>query len=117
MRAVKGVLLTAASFKRNEPRENEEVLIWRALSDCNIPKLLSEDIPLFTGTRTMCIVFTRTGILSDLFPGVDDVPPDHALLEVALEEACKTHKLQPVPSFIRKCIELWETAKVRHGVM
>ena len=56
------------NFKRNEndifdildfKDEEESKLILRAISDCNIPKFINEDIDLFQG------------IISDLFPTTD----------------------------------------------
>jgi len=34
-----------------------------------------------------------------------------------MNEACKNLNLQPKPEFIQKCIELYETITVRHGLM
>jgi dynein heavy chain len=32
-------------------------------------------------------------------------------------EACKNQNLQPKTDFLKKCIELYETIMVRHGLM
>ena len=35
----------------------------------------------------------------------------------AIQESCKEMGLQPVDSFVAKCIQLYETTLVRHGLM
>ncbi len=60
MRAVKSVLVQAGMLKRhpaNLEKKEDEVLI-RAMCDANVPKFLSNDIPLFYA------------IFQDLFPKV-----------------------------------------------
>jgi dynein heavy chain len=34
-----------------------------------------------------------------------------------MHEVCKQHNLQPKIEFLKKCIELYETIMVRHGLM
>ena len=58
-------------------------------------QFLSPDIPLFEG------------IISDLFPGVELPKPDYGALEVALRENIKKEKLQAVPWFIEKIIQVF----------
>ena len=59
LRAVKSVLVMAGSLRRKDPTMSEDVVLIRAMRDSNLPKFLSNDIPLFFGC------------LDDLFPGVD----------------------------------------------
>uniref|UniRef100_K3W7Q8 Uncharacterized protein n=1 Tax=Globisporangium ultimum (strain ATCC 200006 / CBS 805.95 / DAOM BR144) TaxID=431595 RepID=K3W7Q8_GLOUD len=105
MRAVKTVITAAGNLKRDDPDMDEDVLLLRALQDVNLPKFLAHDIPLFNG------------IISDLFPGKCRPNLDLGALISVIK--LKTHKqnLQPVPYFLTKCIQLYETIVVRHGLM
>ena len=59
MRAVKSVLVSAGILRRQYADLSEDVVLIRAMRDSNLPKFLSNDIPLFFGC------------LDDLFPGVE----------------------------------------------
>ena len=43
--------------------------------------------------------------------------PDYGLLTEAMQAQCIKHNLQPKPEFLKKCIQLYETIMVRHGLM
>ncbi len=105
MRAVKTVISAAGNLKRNYPQMNEELILLRAIRDVNMPKFLSEDIPLFNG------------IIRDLFPGVTEQAVDYGKLMAAIKESVIEMKLQIIDSFLTKCIQLYETTTVRHGLM
>ncbi|KAI8999183.1 dynein heavy chain and region D6 of dynein motor-domain-containing protein [Gaertneriomyces semiglobifer] len=105
MRAVKSVISAAGNLKRQQPNAPEEQIMLRALMDCNLPKFLEDDVPLFMG------------IISDLFPGIQFSKPDYGNLQRSLIETCQRLTLQPEQGFIDKCLQLYETATVRHGLM
>ncbi len=57
------------------------------------------------------------GITSDLFPGVTLPTPDYEKLLNAMEHVCKDLNLQYKKEFVEKCIQLYDTIMVRHGLM
>eukprot|EP00698_Gefionella_okellyi_P007651 TRINITY_DN186_c0_g4_i1.p1 TRINITY_DN186_c0_g4~~TRINITY_DN186_c0_g4_i1.p1 ORF type:complete len:3955 (+),score=1074.62 TRINITY_DN186_c0_g4_i1:43-11907(+) len=105
MRAVKSVLVMAGALKRANPELNEDVVLIRALRDSNVPKFLKEDLSLFSA------------IVTDLFPGMEIPASDYGELQVTIEESMIRDKLQVVPEFVTKVIQLYETMTVRFGVM
>ena len=42
---------------------------------------------------------------------------DYGDLLQAIQQSCREMGLQPVDSFVAKCIQLYETTLVRHGLM
>jgi len=105
MRAVKTVISSAGNLKRSDPDTPEAILLLRSLCDVNIPKFVADDIPLFNG------------IISDLFPGIEKPKIDYGSLLESIREICKKNNIQDVNVFIEKCIQLYETTVVRHGLM
>jgi dynein heavy chain len=106
MRALKSILVRAGALRRKFGSSRPEpVLALSALNDVNLPKFTGNDIPLFLG------------ITGDLFPGVELPPSDYGVLINELEGSARNLTLQPVQGFVKKCIQLWETIMVRHGLM
>uniref|UniRef100_A0A6I8PQA7 Dynein axonemal heavy chain 1 n=1 Tax=Ornithorhynchus anatinus TaxID=9258 RepID=A0A6I8PQA7_ORNAN len=104
MRAVKTVISAAGNLKRENPTMNELICL-RAIRDVNVPKFLMEDLKLFSG------------IVSDLFPKIKEEEVDYGILETAIRKACIKRHLKDVDGFLTKCIQLYETTVVRHGLM
>uniref|UniRef100_A0A2C9KU66 Dynein heavy chain hydrolytic ATP-binding dynein motor region domain-containing protein n=1 Tax=Biomphalaria glabrata TaxID=6526 RepID=A0A2C9KU66_BIOGL len=105
MRAVKSVISAAGNLKRMYPDMDEQLICLRAIQDVNVPKFLIDDLKLFNG------------ILSDLFPNVKEQPIDYGILNASLRSNCVKLGLKDVDEFILKCIQLYETTVVRHGLM
>jgi len=106
LRNILSVLRTAGATKRQNLKENEEILVLRTLRDMNLSKLVSQDIPLFLS------------LLSDLFPNISmpasGTDPE---MEDAIATVVKKNKLIAYPSWILKNMQLYDTTKVRHGIM
>ena len=105
MRAVKSVLVMAGQLKRADPTTHEDLLLIRAMRDSNVPKFLEHDLPLFSG------------IVTDLFPGVEVPNIDYGDLEKAIINQLRLAKKQTPKKFVTKVIQLLETMMVRHGIM
>jgi dynein heavy chain, axonemal len=107
MRALKAILTACGNLRRKPEVMNwpEDLIGLRALCDVNLPKFTSNDIPLFLG------------ITSDLFPNTVLPTPDYGVLLREIENACIKFNLQRNQYFIKKCIQLYETIMVRHGLM
>ncbi|XP_072136794.1 dynein axonemal heavy chain 1 isoform X1 [Mobula birostris] len=105
MRAVKTVISAAGNLKRENPDMDEELICLRAIRDVNVPKFLQDDLKLFNG------------IVSDLFPKIKEQPVDYGILEKSIRNKCAKKNLKDVNGFVTKCIQLYETTVVRHGLM
>ncbi|KAG7256267.1 hypothetical protein CRUP_029317 [Coryphaenoides rupestris] len=105
MRAVKTVISAAGNLKRENPDMDEELICLRAIRDVNVPKFLQDDLKLFNG------------IVSDLFPKIKEEPIDYGTLEESIRNVCTKRNLKDVDGYITKCIQLYETTVVRHGLM
>ena len=84
---------------------DEEIVLLRAVRGANVPKFLREDLKLFNG------------IVSDLFPHVKEEAVDYGDLESQIRSCSLKQGLQDVDEFVVKCIQLYETTVVRHGLM
>nr|CAD7197237.1 unnamed protein product [Timema douglasi] len=104
LRAIKSVLVVAGSLKRGDPGRPEEEVLMRALRDFNVPKIVTDDVPVFMG------------LIGDLFPALD-VPRKRDLeFERTVKQAASDLQLQPEDNFILKVVQLEELLEVRHSV-
>lgn len=90
LRAIKSVLVVAGSLKRGDPDRAEDQVLMRALRDFNIPKIVTDDMPVFMG------------LIGDLFPALD-VPRKRDLdFEKQVKLSVLDLKLQAEENFILK---------------
>ncbi|TKC40538.1 hypothetical protein EI555_000521, partial [Monodon monoceros] len=90
LRAIKSVLVVAGSLKRGDPDRPEDQVLMRSLRDFNIPKIVTDDIPVFMG------------LIGDLFPALN-VPRRRDLnFEALVRKAVVELKLQAEDNFVLK---------------
>ncbi|XP_049809049.1 dynein beta chain, ciliary [Schistocerca nitens] len=104
LRAIKSVLVVAGSLKRGDPGRPEEEVLMRALRDFNIPKVVTDDVPVFMG------------LIGDLFPALDVPRKRDVDFERSVKQAAADLLLQPEDGFILKVVQLEELLEVRHSV-
>jgi len=90
LRAIKSVLVVAGSLKRNDKLRPEDQVLMRALRDFNIPKIVTDDVPIFMG------------LIGDLFPSLD-IPRKRSMeFEKLIKKSATDLFLQPDQSFVLK---------------
>lgn len=104
LRAIKSVLVVAGALKRDDRSRPEEQVLMRALRDFNIPKIVTEDVSIFTG------------LIGDLFPAIDVPRKRRFDFEKTVRLAITEMKLQPEQRFLMKVVQLQELLDVRHSV-
>ncbi|EGR28021.1 hypothetical protein IMG5_184910 [Ichthyophthirius multifiliis] len=108
LRSFRSVIVTAGIL-RKENEQNEDLLIFKALKSVNLPKLLPDDVPLFTN------------ILKDLFyqDTLDQLREDQDTLRTKKDilNHFQKNKMQIEDTFLQKILQLNESLKVRHGLI
>ncbi|KAL7754402.1 hypothetical protein RI367_000383 [Sorochytrium milnesiophthora] len=105
LRALTSALRAAGTRKRKDFTVPDEIAIFLTMKEMNLPKLTSEDHPLFIG------------MLSDLFPGVEAVQTENVELLEAIRADLTAHNLQCVDKMIARIMQFYETKLSRHSVM
>jgi dynein heavy chain len=98
-------LSSAGNLKRSEPDAPEDLVVLRALCDCDFLKFLADDVPLFNG------------IVSDLFPGTEQLKINYGQLLEMPHKSCHDLSFRAFDLFVKKYIQLYETTVDRHGLM
>uniref|UniRef100_A0A8C3PRY4 Dynein axonemal heavy chain 9 n=1 Tax=Calidris pygmaea TaxID=425635 RepID=A0A8C3PRY4_9CHAR len=104
LRAIKSVLVAAGSLKRADPERPEDQVLMRSLRDFNIPKIVTDDVPVFMG------------LIGDLFPALDVPRKCDLSFESFVRQAMLDLQLQAEDNFVLKVVQLEELLTVRHSV-
>ena len=104
LRAIKSVLVVAGSLRRGDPNRPEDQVLMRALRDFNVPKIVTDDMPVFLG------------LIGDLFPAMNVPRKRDEEFEKIIKKTATDLKLQTEDSFVLKVVQLQELIEVRHSV-
>jgi len=104
LRAIKSVLVVAGSLLRAEEGQDESDVLFRALRDFNIPKIISADMVIFMG------------LLNDLFLGVDPPRKRDMEFEAVIEATTIEMGLTVEDDFILRIVQLSELLAIRHCI-
>lgn len=77
-------------MQRGDPGRPEEEVLMRALRDFNIPKIVTDDVPVFMG------------LIGDLFPALDVPRKRDQAFENIIKQAATDLLLQPEDNFVLK---------------
>lgn len=80
-------------LQRGDPGRPEEEVLMRTLRDFNVPKIVTDDVPVFMG------------LISDLFPALDVPRKRDQEFEKTVKQAAIDLHLQPEENFILKVDE------------
>ena len=105
LRNILSVLRTAGAAKRANPRTTEMVLMMKTLHDMNVSKFVAQDVQTFSA------------LMRDVFPRVEEAPPSASEFSAALKETCEEFGWIYHAAWADKCLQLYESSIVRHGIM
>ncbi|CDJ36189.1 LOW QUALITY PROTEIN: uncharacterized protein EMH_0009970 [Eimeria mitis] len=104
LRAMKAVLVNAGEVKKREPGLDETAAMMHALRSI-VPRLVMDDVPAYLG------------LVADMFPQHPVPGPSDDPLKLAFEKTLQEQHLQPLPRFVEKAMQLYQTQQLRHGIL
>ena len=105
LRGIKSILTRAGYLKEKFSKDDEDVVLIRAMKDSNLPKFLKDDIVLFNA------------IIDDLFPGKKVEKTENKIFFDKVKEITERENLRCTQGFIEKVGQLLDTMMVRLGNM
>ncbi|XP_024136867.1 dynein heavy chain 10, axonemal isoform X4 [Oryzias melastigma] len=105
LNSLKSVLITAGKIKRDSLELSEDVVLLRALRDTNLPKFVSEDVPVFLG------------LMSDIFPGLDCPRVGFPSFREAVGEILQEGNYTILPNQVDKVVQIYETMLTQQATM
>ena len=105
MRQVRAVVNTAMRIKQAHWGMEERLVLHQALIAVSQPKLVPADLQLFQG------------LMRDLFGDVQAEELEPELLRRLVVEEVERRGLQATEGFVGKVLQLYDSIRIRHGVM
>ncbi|KAI3429649.1 hypothetical protein D9Q98_005734 [Chlorella vulgaris] len=104
LRAIKSVLVVAGGLLRSAAGQDETDVLFRALRDFNLPKILAQDLVVFNG------------LLADIFPATDPPRQRDPAFEDVIKSTAIEMGLEPDEEFVHQVVALSELLAIRHCV-